>query len=287
MNAHTIFNLAAAAMLSLAAAGAPLHAQEGPGSIAGGEQPMTLQEASAARSALDQLVRAYERGDVAAVRSALDPAMIGYQRFLDGVQQDFSALKQIRVHLLEVQVTAGPDVAAIQLAWEKRFFTPTDSRPGLFRGRTLLLMHRAASGWKLAAIAGDDPFSSQSGTLARLDVGASSFSRALLAPCTVPCNLPMRIELVDPDLAGMPSVSVEVRTSQGDIETVALTPAAPGHFVRNTLTFVLSPTPAAYSGAVNIGISAAPITLTFRYVDRDPGAGRPPSTLVRTVSVVP
>jgi SnoaL-like domain len=250
-------------------------------------QPAGLEQVKAARDALGDLIRAYEAGDLARVRAAVSPRMIGYQRFVDGVQRDFNALKQIRIHLFEAQVTAGPDVAAIQADWEKRFFAVADYQPGLFAGRSLFLLHRSASGWKLAAIAGDNPFSSQSGGLAQLQVGTMIVSRALLAPCSVPCNLPLQIELIDPDLAGASTVNVELSTSQGDVETVALTPVSPGRFVRNTLTFQSSPAPAPYSGAVNVNISAAPIALTVRYVDKDAGAGRPPSTLTRTIRITP
>lgn len=250
-------------------------------------QPATRDDTRAAREALDRIIRAYETGDLPTLRGALDASMIGYERFLDGAQNDFNALKQIRIHLFEAQVTAGPDVAAIQTVWEKRFFTVADSRPGLLSGRTLILMHRSANGWKLAAIAGDNLFSSQSGSLAQLNVIAPGFTRTLLAPCTLPCNIPMQIELIDPDLAGAAGATLEVRTSQGDIETVALTPVSPGRFVRSSLTFQSSPNPAPYSGAVNINISAPPVGVTFRYVDRDPGAGRPPSTLVRTIAITP
>jgi len=287
MNTQVLIRIALGLMLTAVIGAAPAQTSGTTRTPAPGGQPASVEDTKSAREALDQIVRAYEAGDLVRIRAALDPGMIGYQRFIDGVQHDFNALKQIRIHLLEAQVTAGPDVAAIQTTWEKRFFSVADSQPGLLTGRTLMLMHRTPAGWKLAAIAGDNLFSSQSGSLARLKVGTPGFSRALLAPCTIPCNIPMQIELIDPDLAGATGVTIEIRTSQGDVETVALTPVSPSRFVRNTLTFVSSPSPAAYSGAVNINISAPPIVVTFRYVDRDPGAGRPPSTLARTITIAP
>ena len=287
MNTRYLIGLTLACTLITFTRFAPAQPSEAARASAAGEQPATSEEMQTARQALDQIVRAYEVGDLVAVRSLLDPGMIGYQRFIDGVQQDLNSLKQIRIHLLEAQVTSGPDVAAIQTTWEKRFFSVTDSQPGLLSGRTLVLMHRTPTGWRLAAIAGDNPFSRQSGTLARLNVGSPAFTRAMLAPCSIPCNLPLQIELIDPDLAGAAGVNIEVRTNQGDVETVALTAVSPGRFVRNTLTFVSLPSPSPYSGAVNINISAPPVVATFRYVDKDPGAGRPPTTLSRSLTIVP
>ncbi len=58
-----------------------------------------MEEARAARQALDRFINAYQNGNVGEIRSMLDPSMIGYQQFVDGVQRDMSVLKQIRVHL--------------------------------------------------------------------------------------------------------------------------------------------------------------------------------------------
>jgi len=119
---------------------------------------VTLAEAQAARRAFDDLLRAYEQGDLIGLRARLDPGFIGYQAFLDTAQQDFHALRLIRVHLARPRVTAGPDVAVIQATWEKRFVDAASFRPGLTKGQVTVLMHRTPSGWQLAAIHGDSPF---------------------------------------------------------------------------------------------------------------------------------
>ena len=49
----------------------------------------TLRTAAEARLALDGLISAYERADIAAVRALLDPGYLGYQKFIDGAQRDF------------------------------------------------------------------------------------------------------------------------------------------------------------------------------------------------------
>ena len=238
----------------------------------------------AARAALDELIRAYETGDIGLIQSRLDPAMIGYQRFIDGMRRDATGLKQIRLHLFEAQVTAGPDVAMIQAAWEKRFFGVTDFTPGLFTGRSTFLMHRAKDGWRLAAVSGDNPFSSESGVLATLNVMPGAIPLASVPICAG--TYPLSIELIDPDLAGLQSVTIEAITSQGDREGVVLTAISPGRFRRVGLPLCQDAIPPfRSSGTVEINNTAVPATLTFRYIDANPGANRPPATLTRSVTI--
>ncbi len=244
-----------------------------------------FEDMKAARNALDEIIRAYESGDIGTIQARLDPAMIGYQRFLDGMRRDTGNLKQIRLHLFEANVTAGPDVAMIQAAWEKRFFGVADFTPGLFTGRSTFLMHRARDGWRLAAVSGDNPFASEAGALATLTVMPSALPLVSLAPCPGGV-VPLGIELVDPDLAGLASVTVELATSQGDREGIVLTAVSPGRFRRPTLPVCrefIAPVPG--SSIVEVNAAAVPATLTFRHVDANPGANRPPATLMRTVTV--
>ncbi len=114
--------------------------------------------ARAARRALDELILLYESADLAGLRARLDPGFIGYQRFLDGVQRDFATQRLVRIHLLEPRITAGPDVAAIQVSWEKRFVDSVRFEPQLRSGTMIVLLHRTSAGWQLAAIQGDNPF---------------------------------------------------------------------------------------------------------------------------------
>ncbi len=243
-----------------------------------------FEDMKAARASLDEIIRAYETGDIGLIQARLDPAMIGYQRFIDGMRRDTTSLKQIRLHLFEAQVTAGPDVAMIQAAWEKRFFGVTDFTPGLFTGRSTFLMHRAKEGWQLAAVSGDNPFSSESGVLATLTVMPTAIPLAAVPICAG--VFPLNIELVDPDLAGLPSVTVEVFSNQGEREGVVLSAISPGRFRRATLPLCQDAVPPVRgSSSIEINNTAVPATLTFRYIDANPGANRPPATLMRSVTI--
>ncbi|MCC7461325.1 MAG: hypothetical protein IT480_02555 [Gammaproteobacteria bacterium] len=253
-------------------------AEQGP-EVAGFEQMQ------AARTALDEIVRAYESGDVGAMRARLDPAMIGYQRFLDGMYRDTANQKQIRLHFYEANVTAGPDVTMIQTRWEKRFFGVADFTPGVFSGRSTFLMHRAKDGWRLAAVSGDNPFSSESGALATLTVTPTTFTFPLRVYCPIG-TAAIAIDLVDSDLAGLPSVTIEALTSQGDREGIVVPAVSPGHFRRASLPLCQTfDGPAPVNGTLEVTAGALPARLTLRYTDANPGTSRLPTTMLRTVTL--
>lgn len=213
-----------------------------------------LAEAGRAQQALEEFIRAYETGNIGLLRSRLDPAMIGYQRFIDGMIQDGNRLKQIRIHLLDTQTLAGPDVAMIQTSWEKRFLSVTSLQPDLNTGKSQFLLHRGKDGWRVVAVGGDNPFASQSGVLAQLTLTNAG---TVGSPAVM-------IAVVDPDLAGKGSAAVNL-TYGATVATVTLTETTPGRFV----------TINAYGAASGL--------VTLKYMDGNPGGGRPPSLLTRSI----
>lgn len=264
---------------------APIGLQEAPGAAAqavpqddgAADASGGLDDMHEARAALDELLRAYESGNVAKFRQKLDPSMVGYQVFLEGVRRDVAAYRNLRINLTDTQVTAGPDLAVIQTAWEKRFLSAGDFTPGIFTGRSTLLLHREGKGWRLSAVAQDNPFSSASGVLARF-----TLLPAVLGMNSLNGNVPLRIEVVDPDMAGAPGVNIAVSTSNGDRETLQLPAVAPGVFRITTAPIVLSVAPVPGNQVVETNW---PSTISFRYLDANPGDNRPASTLSRTVRV--
>jgi ketosteroid isomerase-like protein len=245
-----------------------------------------FEEAQRVRDSVAQFIRAYEAGDALAIEGMLDPALIGYQLFVDGVRRNANALKDLRIQLLDTQVTVSPDLAVVQTGWEKRFIDVTTFQPGLFTGRATLLLHKDKDRWKLAAVDGDNPFSDASGTTARL-----SISPAVLVPppggCVVGACPPLQLEIIDADLAGQPSVRAELITRQGERELVTLNQTSLGRFVLNTVPLEIGGgiTPTPGNGVVSVNSSAGTQPITLRFLDQNPGGNRPPSTLSASAQV--
>lgn len=245
--------------------------------------PANFEALQAARNALNEAIRAYESGDVMYFERQLDPDMIGRARMMDALRRDANNLRQVRLHLRDVEQNAGPDVAVIRARWEKRYLTSLQLQAGMNEGQSAFLLHRTREGWRLAAIAGDQPFGGGSGTQAQLMVRPGSIAAASLSSSPA-VYAPFVVELLDPDLTGIPSLSVEVRTAQGDRELVQLLAAGPGRFISTPTSFQLLSAPSALSGNGVIEILGS-TTLTIRHVDQQPGQGRPAMSLVRRVPV--
>jgi hypothetical protein len=235
-----------------------------------------LAEGKKVQEALDQLIHAYETGNIGLIQSSIDPTMMGYQRLLDGIRQDAISLRQIRVELLNTQVVVGPDVAVIQTDWEKRFLAASSLSPGLFTGHSIFLMHRGESGWQVAGFSGDNLFAGQGGTLAQINVVP-----AALAYAAMPATL--QIEVIDPDLSNRASLTVQVIAGQGDRESVVLTATTPGRFTA-ALNVLQQSTFSAGNGTIEVQ-GPIPTTISIRYLDNNPGNNRPPSMLTRIVPV--
>lgn len=237
----------------------------------------------AARQALDTALRAYESGDVLYFERLLDADVIGRARLMDALRRDANNLRQIRMHLSDIEQHAGADVTVLRARWEKRFLTASNLQPGLVSGHSVFMMHRTADGWRLAAIAGDNPFGGGTGTMAQLTVRPASISVGSL-PGTPAPYAPFSVEVVDPDLAGQPSLTVTVQTTQGDREQITLQSVSAGRFVNSATPFVLLSVAGGLSGNGVIDIPGA-TTLTVQYVDQQPGQNRPATTLTRRIPV--
>lgn len=254
-------------------------------------KPMaSMEDAREAQLALDRFIQAYESGNTTVIRSMLDPAMIGYQQFIDGIRRDISAMKQLRIHLYDTRIIAGPDVTVVHTQWEKRFLAANDLSPGLLRGSSTFLLHKTSGGWKFAALAGDNLLSSSNGTLAKLTFTPSQLSYSSLPSSAAAAPPPMSgftIAVEDPNLIGIGSISVEFRTSQGDVETFSLTETSPGRFSRSTLNIEQNAVGAAPStnGRLIIDSSPLPATVTMRYLDRNPGNGQPARNLSASITI--
>lgn len=265
-------------------------------------------DARLARLALEEMLRAYEQGDIDWIRNRLDPSLIGYQKFLDDMATDTRLCKQMRFHLTDTQVQVAPDIAIVQTRWEKRCTLMPDFKPVLITGNTSFLLHKNDHVWALAQTGGGNatpacalsggavvcsttgsPFTSNLETVSRTyantpsasgfsGVGGSLGTLVANGPALTSCPaitaaalatpLSANIVVNDPDKAGAASLSVILGNSQGERESLLLTPATPGgsQFVLagGQLT-VRNQVPIQGNGVIeqNPGVSCIPWTLTY------------------------
>lgn len=116
------------------------------------------EEGRKALAVFESFLRAFEAGDVSQVRQRLNPSMIGYQQLLDNIALGNNECKQMRVHLMNTQVQAGPDLAVVQTSWEKRCLLLPAFTPKMATGKATILLHRGAGEWTFAAITAGNMF---------------------------------------------------------------------------------------------------------------------------------
>jgi hypothetical protein len=210
---------------------------------------------TSAMNAFNEFLRAYEFGNTALIQNRLDPAMVGYQRFIDGIIQDNNRSKQLRVFLKDTQSQCGPDITVIQTLWEKRYLDVNTFQPGLTTGRSTILMHRDQAGWKFAAIAGDNLFVGPITTPAVFNFA----SPAVQAPGAIVTSTPISIVGITApspisiiggtySINGGPFTSVAGTVSNGQTVTVRLTASG----VQNGIV----------SATLTVGGVSAPFTVT-------------------------
>jgi hypothetical protein len=222
------------------------------------------EDARKAQAAFEEILRAFEGGNVGLIRQRLDPAMIGYQQLLDGITQETNECKQMRVNLLNTQVQAAPNLAVIQTSWEKRCLLLPTFTPKLTTGRSTILLHLGPTGWTFAAITGGNMLERSavpvvaSKTLATLAVVNTGASYAA-APVLAPGPLPFSITVTDPDRAGAASVSVTMSTTApfaSDSVVLTLPAIAPGQFRVTSVIFSK-----ATAGCTSTNVPASPTSL--------------------------
>ena len=185
--------------------------------------------AKAATKALDELLRAYENGDTLKIQSQFDPSMIGYQKLIDGIQQENNRCKQMRITLIDTKTQVGPDLAVIQTSWEKRCLQVPSFKPVLDSGQSSFLMHRNTGGWKMTGISGSNPLTPVN--LPATLTASTTMLCTAVAGLTGATSEPFTITVNDPYQAKSSSVRVRV-TAGSDVETIQLSQVAgqPGVF---------------------------------------------------------
>lgn len=277
------------------------------------------EDARKAQAAFEDILRAFEAGNVGLIRQRLDPAMIGYQQLLDGITQESNECKQMRVNLLNTQVQAAPNLAVIQTSWEKRCLLLPTFTPRLTTGRSTILLHLGPHGWTFAAITGGNmlersapPITSTGtagtpaaaggtpgatpvaartlATLAVINTGASYAAAG--GGAAPPGPLPFSITVTDPDLVGAASVNVTIATSApfaNDSMVLTLPAIAPGSSQFRVTSVRFS---RATSGCTSTNVPANPTSLeicpggtaTVSFTDTTTPSGAP-QAVTQTVPV--
>ncbi|MDB5966519.1 MAG: hypothetical protein JWQ72_3019 [Polaromonas sp.] len=242
------------------------------------------EDARRALAAFEEILRAFEAGNVALIRQRLDPSMIGFQQLLDNITLESNECKQMRVTLLNTQVQAAPNLAVLQTSWEKRCVLLPSFTPKLTTGRSTVLLHLGPGGWTFAAITGGSMLERSSaggsasapagspqlgtalapgvGTLAALVVAntGASYAAAPRSPNAGAATLPFSITVTDPDRAGAAAVTVVVTTAAA--------------FANDTLTLTL---PAVSAGSsqfrvTGVNFSQAAAGCTSNNTPTNPGS---------------
>ena len=117
---------------------------------------------SPAQRVFDEVLRAYESGDVATLQRRLDPSFIGYGNVIDAALRERQQQLQTRIFVLDRTMQCGPNVSVINFAWEKRYLAAAGLTPQLQTGRASLLIFGAGNevsdNWRVTSISGASPF---------------------------------------------------------------------------------------------------------------------------------
>ena len=110
--------------------------------------------------ALTDILTAYENGDAAKVEAGIEPAMVGLTLLLKAVQDAHVQQQSMRIHLRDIEVTAGKDIVVITAHWEKRYLTTGRVKPGLVEGVATFVLRRTDARWQLSGMTGANLFTS-------------------------------------------------------------------------------------------------------------------------------
>lgn len=168
---------------------ASLHAADRADGDASIAQRATRADAEQVWQQFEQLIAAYERGDLAAFDRGFAPSTMGLQALRDALLFDAAARRLPRLRFTDTQLTASPELAVIQTRWEKRWLDPAGLAPEASEGQVTLLLKREDQRWQISAIQGDNPFIGPRDRRAQLRVGAVVVALAAL-PQTCPVVAP-------------------------------------------------------------------------------------------------
>jgi hypothetical protein len=120
--------------------------------------PQSQSPATQAVDALQTMLRAFENGDATVVEAAIEPTLVGLTALLKSVDESHARQRAIRVHLQDIQATAGRDEVLVGANWEKRYMNVASAAPGLAKGHATFVFRQRDQRWKMVGMTGDNLF---------------------------------------------------------------------------------------------------------------------------------
>lgn len=118
-----------------------------------------LSRSAEAFAVLTALATDFAQGNTFEAQKRIDPSMIGYQEFVDGLQAAKVKQKDIRIEWIDKKINeVGDRVVVIQVGWEKRFLVLPDLSAGKENGKSMFFVQKMKSEWKIVGQSGDRLF---------------------------------------------------------------------------------------------------------------------------------
>jgi|GEM_PF-1870163 len=121
-------------------------------------KPGTERPGNQAMFALTDILTAFENSDAAKVEAGIEPSMVGLTMLLNAVQDAHVQQQSLRIHLRDIEVTAGKDIVVITAHWEKRYLTIGRVKPILVEGVATFVFRQTDLRWKLSGMTGANLF---------------------------------------------------------------------------------------------------------------------------------
>lgn len=121
-------------------------------------KPGTERPGNQAVFALTDILTAFENSDTAKVEAGIEPSMVGLTMVLSAVQDARVQQQSLRIHLRDIEVTAGKDIVVITAHWEKRYLTTGRVKPILVEGVATFVFRQTDLRWKLSGMTGANLF---------------------------------------------------------------------------------------------------------------------------------
>jgi hypothetical protein len=222
---------------------------------------------SPAMQAIDQILRAYERGDALSLQERLAPDLPGLGAVFEAMTQRRLNARDTRVHITEQRTQCGPDVAIIDFAWEKRALVGSTLTPHIERGRSAFLFSGLGKGlegpWRVSAVSGDNLFLGGAGVAGILRANPSSASYASVPPgCVVNSSITASTSMVAPPTATASitaggACSVTPLTFTCDLSGSGIVPTSVSTTATPTCTATTLFTPVPASGSVSYSVAGS------------------------------